>query len=58
MDCTPTTTFIDPYAPGDELRVFWGTINGVPIYMPMGTKAVVIGSEWLKANPPPPKEAK
>ena len=49
-----TTCFVDPYSVGNELRVYWCTINGVPIYMPMGTRAITIPAEWLAAHPPKP----
>jgi hypothetical protein len=47
---TVTTSFVDHYQ--SELRVYWGTINGVPVYAPLGTSAITIPSEWLAANPP------
>ena len=53
-----TTSIIDHYGDSRELRVHWGTVNGWPISMPMGTRAVTItvSSEWLKANPPKPSK--
>lgn len=48
-----TLSFIDHCSSGLELRVLWGTVNGVPVHMPMGTRGIVVSSEWLRANPPP-----
>lgn len=53
---TVTTSCLDHYGDQSGVRVLWGSINGVPVYMPIGTRAVVVSSEWLKANPPKPSK--
>lgn len=53
-----TITYVDPMSHGGPLRVYWGAINGDPVYMLFGTRAVTVtvSSEWLwlKANPTKP----
>ena len=39
---TPTVTIsaVDHYGDQSGVRVLWGFINGVPVYMPFGTRGV------------------
>ena len=50
-----TASYVDHYGDQSEVRVLWGSINGVPFYAPFGTRVVRVSLEWLKANPPPDK---
>lgn len=58
-----TVSFTDP-GPNGDFGVLWGIVNGVPIYMPWGTRAVIFPQVWLDAHPPkraeglPTEEAK
>jgi hypothetical protein len=53
---TGTVTFINHYATGGSLEVLIGTINGIPIYGPYGSRSftVTVSEQWLKDNPPKP----